>query len=146
MNPSQKPLDRFLTNNNLEMLEDAMPYLHPQFKKPLALFIKLSECTKIAREFDDPDTLNACGLCATNPNVEEMLCAMQKSAKGENAKQLEMVLNLIHSLKMFRAYQETMKMMPIKDSNASPNTAGNFNQNQLFETISQLMKGEYHES
>ena len=66
MEQKRQSWDRFFRNDSSNMLEDALPYLPPSLKKTAAMYIKLTELSHIAREFDREETLSACGLDVTS--------------------------------------------------------------------------------
>ncbi|EFV23169.1 hypothetical protein HMPREF1011_01005 [Anaerostipes caccae] len=81
------------------MLEDALPYLPPTLKKSAALYIKLHELQNIMEDFDDEDTLSACGLDQNNASLEMMLTAMRMRAPKETSKQIDQILQMMKMAK-----------------------------------------------
>ena len=61
MEQNQTSWENFFRNDSSNMLEDALPYLPPNLKKVAAIYIKLTELSKISSEFDNEQTLSACG-------------------------------------------------------------------------------------
>ena len=61
MEQNQTSWENFFRNDSSNMLEDALPYLPPNLKKIAAIYIKLTELSKISSEFDNEQTLSACG-------------------------------------------------------------------------------------
>ena len=114
------------------------------FKKPLAMFIKLQEIQEIMKGFDDSATLSACGLNESDHNIEDMLTAMRKKASGKPATQLDMLLNILQATKIYRTYQQVLA------NNTSDTTENAFSAmgypKELAQLIQQNMKGETHES
>ena len=75
MDQKQTHWEHFFRDDSSNMLEDALPYLPPTLKKSAALYIKLHELQNIMEDFDDEDTLSACGLDQNNASLEMMLTA-----------------------------------------------------------------------
>lgn len=120
MNETQKPIEQFFHHYdaNMDMLYEAVPYVHLNMKKPLAIYIKMQEMMQIMKGFDDSDTLSACGLEEENHNIEDMLYAMRAKAHGRPANQLDMILNVIQAGKVYHAFQEVSKA---QSTTSSPN-------------------------
>lgn len=53
MEQNQTSWENFFRNDSSNMLEDALPYLPPNLKKVAAIYIKLTELSKISSEFDN---------------------------------------------------------------------------------------------
>ena len=68
----------------LIMLEDALPYLPPNLKKVAAIYIKLTELSKISSEFDNEQTLSACGFDQDPASMELLLNALKTSRPEGN--------------------------------------------------------------
>ena len=144
MDTNKKPIDQFLqhANSNMDMLYEAMPYVNMNFKKPLAIYLKIQEMQEIIRGFDNSETLSACGLNESNYSLEDMIAAMRKKATGKPAAQLDMMLNVIQATKVYRTYQQLLSSNNSNDSNCVDAD----NQNELLHLIQQSMKGNNDES
>ena len=70
MEQNHNSWENFFRDDSSNMLEDALPYLPPMLKKTAAMYIKLTELSKIANEFDNEQTLSACGLDQDNRSEE----------------------------------------------------------------------------
>ncbi|MGN0243957.1 MAG: hypothetical protein ACI4CT_07855 [Lachnospiraceae bacterium] len=88
-------LQKLLQSNDLQMMEEALPYISPNLKQPLALYIKLEELHRLMNSFRNKETLSACGFEDYNPNIEQMLRSMRKSADKERAAMIDNMLNMI---------------------------------------------------
>lgn len=135
------PFEHFFRtqNSNTEMLYEAVPYVSMQFKKPLALFLKFQEFQQILSGFDDEETLQACGLCEPNTNlnahsnnnifdnhsshssIEEMLTAMRKKATTPIAEKLDLILTIFKAEKIMATYQKYMASQPINSQDTGNN-------------------------
>lgn len=144
MDINQKPIDQFLqhANSNMDMLYEAMPYVNMNFKKPLAIYLKMQEMQEIIRGFDNSETLSACGLNESNYSLEDMIAAMRKKATGKPAAQLDMILNVIQATKVYRTYQQLVT----SNTNNDGNNLVSDSPNELLNLIQQTMKGNNDES
>ena len=118
MDQKQTHLEHFFRDDSSNMLEDALPYLPPTLKKSAALYIKLHELQNIMEDFDDEDTLSACGLDQNNASLEMMLTAMRMRAPKETSKQIDQILQMMKMAKMYQSYQDFLQANP--NANASP--------------------------
>ena len=69
-------------------------------------------------DFDDEDTLSACGLDQNNASLEMMLTAMRMRAPKETSKQIDQILQMMKMAKMYQSYQDFLQANP--NANASP--------------------------
>lgn len=148
MNETQKPIEQFFHHYdaNMDMLYEAVPYVHLNMKKPLAIYIKMQEMMQIMRGFDDSDTLSACGLEEKDHNIEDMLYAMRAKAHGRPANQLDMILNIIQAGKVYHAFQEVSKAQSTasssKDTNESSSGQENNNNDLLAKILPMLLSNQ----
>ena len=77
MEQNQIPWENFFRSDSSNMLEDALPYLPPNLKKVAAIYIKLTELSRISTQFDNEQTLSACGF-DQNPASMELLLNYQR--------------------------------------------------------------------
>ena len=83
MEQNQTSWENFFRNDSSNMLEDALPYLPPNLKKVAAIYIKLTELSKISSEFDNEQTLSACGFDQDPASMELLLNALKLRAPKE---------------------------------------------------------------
>lgn len=106
------PFDRFLENPSLNMLNSALPYVSPHFRKPLALYIKSMEIHRILSDLDREEVLSACGFDNTNTDPEAMLRAMKMASGGKETPQIDSLLNMINMIKTYQNFMEFMQNNP----------------------------------
>lgn len=112
LNDPLNPFDRFLASPNLDMLNSALPYVGESIRKPLALYIKMSEIHRIVEDMDNEEVLSACGFEYNNPNIEAVLRAM-KAAGGKNAgPQIDSMLNMLEMFHLYQSFTEMMQKNP----------------------------------
>lgn len=95
MEQNQTSWENFFRNDSSNMLEDALPYLPPNLKKVAAIYIKLTELSKISSEFDNEQTLSACGFDQDPASMELLLNALKLRAPKETAMQIEQILQMM---------------------------------------------------
>lgn len=117
MEQNQASWENFFRNDSSNMLEDALPYLPLHLKKFAALYIKLTELSKISTEFNDEQTLSACGFDQNDPSMELLLNALKLRAPKETANQLEQILQMMQMFEIYQNYQRFIGTT--KESHAS---------------------------
>lgn len=135
MEQKKKSWEHFFRDDSSNMLEDALPYLPSGLKKTAALYIKLTELSNIANEFDDEETLSACGLDQNNASMEMLLNAMKLRAPKETSAQIDQMLQMMQMMKMYQTYQDFMKTNP----NLSPNSSSSGDNDMLSKLMPMLM-------
>lgn len=105
MEQNQTSWENFFRNDSSNMLEDALPYLPPNLKKMAAIYIKLTELSKISTQFDDEQTLSACGFDQNPASMELLLNAMKLRAPKETAEQIEQILQMMQMFEIYQNYQ-----------------------------------------
>lgn len=125
MEQKRKSWDQFFRDDSSNMLEDALPYLPASLKKTAAIYIKLTELSHIAHEFDNEETLSACGLDQNDGSMEMLLNAMKMRAPKDTAAQIDQMLQMMQMMKLYQAYQDFIKSNPNLTSSSPKNTNDN---------------------
>ena len=122
MEQKRKSWDQFFRDDSSNMLEDALPYLPASLKKTAAIYIKLTELSHIAHEFDNEETLSTCGLDQNDGSMEMLLNAMKMRAPKDTAAQIDQMLQMMQMMKLYQAYQDFIKSNPNLTSSSPKNT------------------------
>lgn len=122
MEQNQTSWENFFRNDSSNMLEDALPYLPPNLKKMAAIYIKLTELSKISAQFDDEQTLSACGFDQNPASMELLLNAMKLRAPKETAEQIEQILQMMQMFEIYQNYQRFVGTTSNHNSAASSNS------------------------
>ena len=131
MEQNQTSWENFFRNDSSNMLEDALPYLPPNLKKVAAIYIKLTELSKISSEFDNEQTPSACGFDQDPASMELLLNALKLRAPKETAMQIEQILQM---MQMFEVYQNYQRF--VDTTNHSSSDSQN---NDLFSKLMPMM-------
>ena len=134
MEQNQTSWENFFRNDSSNMLEDALPYLPPNLKKVAAIYIKLTELSKISSEFDNEQTLSACGFDQDPASMELLLNALKLRAPKETAMQIEQILQM---MQMFEVYQNYQRFVDTTN-HSSPSSSDSQN-NDLFSKLMPMM-------
>ena len=120
MEQNQTSWENFFRNDSSNMLEDALPYLPPNLRKMAAIYIKLTELSKISSQFDDEQTLSACGFDQNPASMELLLNALRLRAPKETAKQIEQILQMMQMFEIYQNYQRFIDTSGNHSSSTSP--------------------------
>lgn len=131
MEQNQTSWENFFRNDSSNMLEDALPYLPPNLKKVAAIYIKLTELSKISSEFDNEQTLSACGFDQDPASMELLLNALKLRAPKETAMQIEQILQM---MQMFEVYQNYQRFV-----DATNHSSSDSQNNDLFSKLMPMM-------
>lgn len=137
MEQNHNSWENFFRDDSSNMLEDALPYLPPMLKKTAAMYIKLTELSKIANEFDNEQTLSACGLDQDNASIEMLLNAMKMRAPKETASQINQILQIMEMMKLYQNYQNFINTNPEAVSSLPSNT-----ENDTFSKLMPLLMSQ----
>ena len=119
MEQNQTSWENFFRNDSSNMLEDALPYLPPNLKKVAAIYIKLTELSKISSEFDNEQTLSACGFDQDPASMELLLNALKLRAPKETAMQIEQILQMMQMFEVYQNYHLFVDMTIISSAASS---------------------------
>ena len=134
MEQNQTSWENFFRNDSSNMLEDALPYLPPNLKKIAAIYIKLTELSKISSEFDNEQTLSACGFDQDPASMELLLNALKLRAPKETAMQIEQILQM---MQMFEVYQNYQRF--VDTTNQSSSSSSESQNSDLFSKLMPMM-------
>lgn len=109
---NNSPLSRLLSDDNITIMEEIIPYCPVPLGRALALQMKFMEIQKILSSFDDEPYLRACGFEDQSVDIEALLRSIRHSVSEEKAKQIDTVLNMIQFSKMYQTYQNIMQTHP----------------------------------
>ena len=88
------------------MFEEALPFLNHSMQIPFAIFLKINEMKYLMGQQGKGEYLSA---CSVNPNdYESMLFSMRKRANPAQAAKLDMMLQMMQAMKLFRTYQSVL--------------------------------------
>ena len=112
LNDSPSPLSRLITDDNLTILENIIPYCNTNLGKFLALCLKLSEMQKIMEGFDDSERLSACGFENNSQDVESILRSIRNSVSEEKAHQIDNILQILNFSRFYEKYNQILAEHP----------------------------------
>lgn len=136
MEQNQTSWENFFRDDSSNMLEDALPYLPPNLKKMAAIYIKLTELSKISTQFDNEQTLSACGFDQNPASMELLLNALKLRAPKETADQIEQILQM---MQMFEIYQNYQRFIGTTGNHASSPSSSTNSDVDLFSKLMPMM-------
>lgn len=140
-NETLNPFDRFLHNSSLDMLNSALPYVDQNVRKPLALYIKFAEISRILADLDREEVLTACGFDQNGADPEAMLRAMKMAGGGKATPQIDSILNMINLLRTYQTFMDFMQNNP-EMANILTNLMSQQGQSNPMDLLKQLSPGK----
>ncbi len=153
------PLNRMCYQDSTFILEMLIPYLPPQAKLPLAIYIKYAEFTRMLQIFSNPKSLDYYGMnvnefsmdslfnafaCCPNPNISSQL---------EQAKQMMKMLQMAEAMNSMQDLGDLFTTEhdntcdwenPDNDESAGPTYSSHHDGASFDEIIEQILKeGDY---
>lgn len=148
---SETPLSRLLSDDNIMIMENLIPYCNSSLGRALAIQIKLMELNKIITASEDRPFLRACGFEEKKDSIESMesmLRTLKNSVSEEKASQINSILQMIQFSRMYQQFSEITKEHPEffggQNSGGSSNTKAPdpFSDPSLFLMLNSLMNNE----
>ena len=110
---NQSLLDEMVSEDSIEMLKAALPYLPAQGQSFVSVFAKFLELKNTLRLFrPSPGTTEICAQSREKNNPLEMLTACSNVCHGRTKEQLD---NIIQTMAMVQMFELSQKPFPQKD-------------------------------
>ena len=85
--PFSHPLDIFIQDDSLFMMEAMLPFLDPQVMKPLAIYIKFTEMMIILNNINNQDYMRRCCFHKDINNYDAVLSSLKDMGMSEDIEQ-----------------------------------------------------------
>lgn len=101
------PLDRIVSQDQLQLLKAAIPYTSPNLQSMLSIFAKTMELKETIRRFSGIQEVSMMS-CAdmTHTTPVEMLQDLGQYLSGEMKENLKGAVTAVTAMQMFQMYQE----------------------------------------
>lgn len=106
----QTELDELVSDNHLQMLKAAIPYISATQQQVLSLYVKaleLSNTFQLIRK-EESQTVGICSIDEQKKNTSEMLNAMKRYCTDTEREILDLFTNFMSAFHMYSAYNEQM--------------------------------------
>ena len=112
---NQSLLDEMVSEDSIEMLKAALPYLSPQGQSFISVFAKFLELKNTLRLFR-PQARNTeiCAQSRDKNNPLEMLSACSSVCHGRTKEQLDNIIQTLTMLQMFELSQKPVPQDPLE--------------------------------
>ncbi len=85
--PFSHPLDIFIQDDSLFMMEAMLPFLDPQIMKPMAIYIKFTEMMIILNNINNQDYMRRCCFHKDINNYDAVLSSLKDMGMAEDIEQ-----------------------------------------------------------
>lgn len=100
------PFDEMVSDDNVQMLKAAIPYLSIPGQRFLSLYVKTAELLHTLTLFDGGvSAMEACH-AAPSPSPEDMLNDIRKFCSGEARNRIDQVLQTITMIQMIDLFEQ----------------------------------------
>jgi len=95
------PLDERTCYGQSQLIKALIPYLDPSMGQKLAMFARIMEMQTTIDFFNNPNTLEACGVGNKKMEPEELLKDIQQYVSGAEAETLDQILKFLNISKIY---------------------------------------------
>lgn len=110
------PLNRICYQDSTFLLEALLPYVAPQMKLPLAVFVKYSEFMRMLRVFQNSKSMEYYGLIQNSFSMDHILHTFSCCPNPAISEQLEKAKEIMQMLQMAEAMQSMQEFGDIFSS------------------------------
>ena len=112
---NQSLLDEMVSEDSIEMLKAALPYLPPQGQSFISVFAKFLELKNTLRLFrPQAGNTEICAQYRDKNNPLEMLSACSSVCHGRTKEQLDNIIQTLTMLQMFELSQKPVPQDPLE--------------------------------
>ena len=97
-------IDQIANGNNLQMYKAVIPYLPKLMQKNCILLIKMMEMTNLMTYYNSP--MSACAAPPEAVTPEQLLSEIRQYGNEVQNQQIDQILNLFSTLKLYQTYCE----------------------------------------
>lgn len=110
-------LDAIATENHLQMIKAAIPYIGGGEQRFISVYVKYLELMNTISFFrnSDSDDMKACSLTAQSNSPLDMLNDIRDYCSEEEKETVDVFINIINSIQLYQTYKET-----VGDEDGSP--------------------------
>lgn len=112
---NQSLLDEMVSEDSIEMLKAALPYLPPQGQSCISVFAKFLELKNTLRLFRPAaGTVQICAQSREKTSPLEMLSACSSVCHGRTKEQLDNIIQTLTMVQMFELSQKPVPQDPLE--------------------------------
>lgn len=128
--------DSMITTHTMKLIKTALPYIDISEQRFLSIYLKFSEFLNTVQLFSQKSAaLSACKKESSgNNNFFEMINALKTVCDDSERDTLDMMLNFIQAMQLYKTYSEFYKASGEFTPNAE-NTTFNFNNMDVLKTF-----------
>ncbi len=116
------PFDSLVSDNQLQMLKAAIPYVANSHQRVLSLYVKFLEFSNTFQlvHATESQTLGICSIEEPKRNSREMLNAISQYCGDGEREIIELLTNFISAFQMYNNYQETPRSSGESERRSQP--------------------------
>jgi hypothetical protein len=118
--PYMTALDAIATENHLQMIKAAIPYINLSEQKFVSVYVKYLELMNTVSFFkvSDKNDMKACSLSADSNSPLDMLTDIRDYCNDDEKDSIDVFINILNGYQLYQTYRET------SDSESENSSAG----------------------
>ncbi len=113
--PLYHPLDKLINDDSLILMEAIVPFVDSNLRKPLVLYIKVTELKLIMNSLENTDYVHKCGFDRNIKNQDEVLSSLSECGFSDIANQMQSMKQAMDIMNMMNTPNETNSMSNIME-------------------------------
>ena len=101
--PLYHPLDKLINDDSLILMEAIVPFVDSDLRKPLVLYIKVTELKLIMNSLENTDYVHKCGFDRDIKNQDEVLSSLSECGFSDIANQMKNMKQAMDIMNMYNA-------------------------------------------
>ena len=107
------PIDQIATQDHLQLLKAAVPYVQSQQQKTISVLIKVIELKNILRYYSQHDRcISACAASESPPTLLDMLSDMRNYCEGSEQEMLDQWIQLAGTIELYSMFTQENNAVP----------------------------------
>lgn len=113
-------LDALVSDNKMQMLKAAIPYISATQQQVLSIYVKVLELNNTIQlvHKEESKTIGICSVSEQRKNTTEMLNAIKCYCTDTEKEMIDLFMNFFSAFRMYNTYQELMPRENTKESKA----------------------------
>lgn len=108
--PGLTPFDHMVSDNQLQIIKAAIPYLSNREQQFFSIYVKYIELDHTLKLVSDANSnvLSSCSIGENSHSTSDMLTAIKQYCTEKEKEMIDLISNFLSAYQMYHAYQELM--------------------------------------
>lgn len=101
------PIDQIASQNHLQLIKAAIPYLQTKQQKNISVLIKVMELQNILRFYNQNNRcISACAASDSPPGILDMLSEMRNYCEGSDQEMLDQWIQIAGAMELYSMFSQ----------------------------------------